>query len=118
MRKIIYLGILGSIIVSSCACSKQGLADMELLDGDEYASILWEERTYIPYCAISKSACGVQIGIVEHNTDDRVYEFQGYSANEWIISALRWDGGAMLWREINVVDIPAGLESEYDWNNP
>ena len=90
---------------------------MELLAGDEYASILWEERPYVPYCAISKSACGVQIGIVDHNKDDKVYEFEGYLANEWIISALRWDGGAMLWKEINVVDIPAGLESEYDWNN-
>lgn len=117
MWKSISLGALCLLIILLCACSKQSLADMEILDNGEYASILWEERIYVPYCAISPSACGAQIGIVDHNKDYKVYEFEGYSVNEWIVSTLKWDGGAMLWREINVVDIPAGLKSEYDWNN-
>ena len=47
---------------------------------------------------------------------DAVYECKGYSTDEWIGTAFPYDA-AMLWREINVTDIPEGWESEYEWNN-
>lgn len=35
----------------------------------------------------------------------------------WIANHLTVDGGAMLYKEINVMDIPDGMQSEYEWNN-
>ena len=105
-----------------CACAQQVLEDdlenMTSVSGDEYLAIAWNENTYVPYCAISKNECGKQIGIVDGDEDNRVYEYNGYSTDEWIIhmyvSGLM--DSPMLFREINVADIPEGLQSEYEWN--
>lgn len=99
------------------ACSKQELADMTTEVNDDYAAIVWEDKTYVPYCAISESDCGKQIGVVDGDKDDRVYEYKDYSIDEWIINFFVMDHSAMLYREINVTYIPDGLESEYEWNN-
>lgn len=45
-----------------------------------------------------------------------LYEYRGYSAEEWIINSYVRDS-AMLYREVDVTSIPDGLESEYQWNN-
>lgn len=82
---------------------------------DDYTAIVWEDKTYVPYCAISKTDCGEQIGIVDGDKDDKVYEYKGYSTDEWIINYYVMDS-AMLYREINVTNIPDGLQSEYEWN--
>ena len=116
MKKALSISLIIAILFSLCACSQQELADMGTDENDDYVAIIWEDRTYIPYCAISKSDCGKQIGIVNGDKDDRVYEYKGYSTNEWLINSYIMDS-AMLYREINVTDIPSGLESEYDWNN-
>ena len=105
-----------AVIISLCSCSKQDLADMTTLVNDEYAAIVWEDRTYVPYCAIDKAQCGQQIGIIDHDEDDKVFEYKGYSVDEWIINYYVMDS-AMLYREINVTDIPRGLQSEYEWND-
>lgn len=58
-----------SILVSflMCACSNQkaeNIVNMTLSEGEEYSSIIWNDKTYIPYCVISKNRQGKQIGIV------------------------------------------------------
>ena len=53
---------------------------------DNYVSIIWEDRTYIPFCAIDNSEKGIQIGIVNGDKNDRVYEYRAHSTDEWIIS--------------------------------
>ncbi len=83
---------------------------------DDYAAIVWEDKTYVPYCAISKTDCGEEIGIVDGDKDDKVYEYHGYSTDEWIINYYVMDS-AMLYREMNVTNILDGLQSEYEWNN-
>lgn len=84
--------------------------------GDRYATIIWGDKTYVPYGALSDyGERGKQIGIVDGNKDNKVYECKGFSADEWIVESLPHDG-AMLWREINVTDIPDGWQSEYEWN--
>lgn len=110
------------LITFLCACTQQvseeNFIDMTSGTGDGYATIEWGKNTYVPYCTISKNDCGNQIGIVDGDKDDRVYEYNGYSTNEWIIS-MYVSGlmdSAMLYKEINVTDIPAGLQSEYEWN--
>jgi len=113
MKRLISVCLIAVLLFSACA--KRELADMTRVDNGDYAAIVWEGRTYVPYCAISKGECGAQLGIVDGDKDDRVYEYKGYSSEEWIIDAYVMDS-AMLWREMGVTDIPDGLSSEYPWN--
>ncbi|MDD6058482.1 MAG: hypothetical protein PUB98_09550 [Clostridiales bacterium] len=64
MKKLLSALIAIITMASLCSCSKQELADLTPSVNDEYAAIVWEDRTYVPYCTISKSDCGQQIGIV------------------------------------------------------
>lgn len=116
MKRTLFMLLIAIIMLSLCACAKQELADMTTEVHDDYAAIVWEDKTYVPYCAISKAECGEQIGIVDGEKDNRVYEYKDYSVDEWIINSLVMDG-AMLYREINVTNIPDGLQSEYEWNH-
>lgn len=116
MKRLLSIVLSIFVIAALCSCSGRELADMTTVVNDDYAAIVWEDKTYVPYCAVSKSDRGEQIGIVDGDKDDRVYEYKGYPADEWIINSLVMDGGAMLCREITVTDIPEGLESEYEWN--
>lgn len=117
LYNVIYLCII--ISATFCACgTKQDLADMNTKEGDGYVAISWNDKTYVPYCAFSKNKCGRQIGIVDGDEDDKVFEYNGYSSDEWIINyyANNMDT-VMLLREINVTDIPDGMQSEYEWNS-
>ena len=101
-----------------CACSTQhNLVEMNTKEENSYVAIIWDDKTYVPYCAFSKSDCGRQIGIVDGDKDDKVFEYKGYSSDEWIINyyANNMDT-IMLLREIDVTDIPDNLHSEYEWN--
>ena len=117
MKKIWGLGIVILTAVIFCACGGQELADISTAEGDEYRAIIWEERTYVPFCVVSKNDCGTLIGYVNGDTGDRVCEYKDYPSNEWIASYLTVDGGAMLYKEVNVTNIPDGLQSEYEWND-
>ncbi|MCM1025963.1 MAG: hypothetical protein NC432_05980 [Roseburia sp.] len=93
-----------------------GLKAMTTEVGDDYAAIAWEDKIYVPYGALAAYGDrGNQIGIVDGDKNHRVYECKGYSADEWIAAAFSHDA-AMLYREIDVTDIPAGWQSEYGWN--
>ncbi len=113
MKRIFFVFLAAILLLSACA--KRELADMTTMDNEDYSAIVWEGRTYVPYCAISKEECGAQIGIVNGDKDDRVYEYKGHSSEKWIINAYVMDS-AMLCREMGVTDIPDGLSSEYPWN--
>ena len=105
-----------TFVFSLCACSQQDLEDMTSGEGDGYATIIWGDKTYVPYGAlVDYGERGKQIGIVDGDKDNRVYELKGYSFDEWIVNAYSHDG-AMLLREVNVTDIPDGWQSEYEWN--
>lgn len=117
MKKIFSIIVIVVLIASLCACSQQDLADMTSGTDDGVATIVWGDKTYVPYGALSAYADrGKQIGIVDGDKDHKVYECKGYSTDEWIVTAFPYDA-AMLYREINVTDIPEGWESEYEWNN-
>lgn len=87
-------------------------------EDEGYAFIAWDERIYIPYCAVKKSKRGNLIGIAAEDEEDQIYEFNGYSTKEWLISYLdvQLMPDCMLLREVNTTDIPEGLSSEYEWN--
>ena len=92
--------------------------ECQKVSGGDYMSILYEGREYVPFCAIDPRCRGDYLGYMEEDEDDRVYEFEGYSGQEWIINYL--DSGlmndCMLYKEISVTESPEGLSSEYEWN--
>ena len=117
MKRILSILLSVLAVLSLYACSKQELANMTTELNDEYAAIVWENRTYVPYGALSAYGDrGQQIGIVDGNENHKVYECKGYSSDEWIVTVLPHDA-AMLCREIDVTDIPNGWQSEYEWNS-
>ena len=117
MKKFILFAMIVVLIVSLCACSQQDLEDMTSGTYDGATGIVWGDKTYIPYGPLAAYGDrGKQIGIIDGDKGHKVYECKGYSTDEWIAAALPYDA-AMLYREINVTDIPEGWESEYEWNN-
>lgn len=119
MKRLLLFGIIVCLTFSFCACiapQSHDLANMTYKETDEYVAILWEGRTYVAYCPISKSKMGTQIGIVDGDKQDRVYEYVGCSTDEWIISM--YISGLMdnplLYKEIGVQDIPDEIQSEYE----
>lgn len=110
------VGLLTSFLV---ACNGQGneLADMKsciVQTGvTEVRAVVWEGRTYVPFCVVSKDTRGRQVGYVDGDQEDRISEYKGYPPEDWLVSWLPLDGGAMLLREESVVEIPEGLEAEY-----
>jgi len=94
------------------------LEDMTYYKTEEYQAIVWNNRTYVPFCAIENSKRGKWIGIIDSDENNRVYEYKEYSTNEWLIllNKVGVDGESILFKEKNVTDIPEGLQSEYEWN--
>lgn len=92
--------------------------ECRMVSRGDHAAVLYEGREYVPFCAIDPGYRGDYLGYMENDEDDRLYEFEGYPRQEWIINYL--DSGlmddCMLFREVNVTGSPEGLESEYDWN--
>jgi hypothetical protein len=116
MKKILSMLVIVGLIISLSACSQQNLEDMTSGTGEGYATIVWGDRTYVPYGALSAyGERGNQIGIVDGEKDNKIYECKGYPVEQWIVNALSHDA-AMLYREISVTDIPDGWDSEYEWN--
>lgn len=120
---IVALGSLAPVVVMAVilaiglgSAPREKLPYAVMIDNREYVTISLDGRQYIPYCAISKGSRGKQIGIVYGDGNGKIYEFKGYPTEEWIIHAFVADGGAMLYREVGVTDIPVGLKSEYHWN--
>ena len=99
--------------LAACFGQRRPLADMKSIIIDGKQAVVWEDRTYVPFCVVSKNDRGRQIGFVDGDTNDRISEYKGYSSDEWLVSWLPTDGGAMLLKEQSVADIPEGLEAEY-----
>lgn len=121
MKKITVIGVLVWMIIMLCSCEKdkKELADMSTSDEGEYQAIIWDDRTYVPYCAISNSERGEKIGIVNGDKNDQIFQYNDYPVEEWIISFYHSGemDNSMLMRELHVTEIPEGLKSDYDWNN-
>lgn len=121
MKKLIYFIslCLMVIILSACMNRSNQLENMTTQESNDYVSIIWGDRVYVPFCAIDNSERGAQIGIVDGDKNDQVYEYKNYSTEDWIISFYKSGemDSSMLMKEINVKEIPDNLQSDYEWNN-
>ena len=117
MKKSIYFISIFSLMIMLYVSDQENkkLENMTTQYTDNYVSIIWEDRTYIPFCAIDNSEKGIQIGIVNGDKNYRVYEYRAYSTDEWIISFYRSGemDNSMLMKEINVTEIPDNLQYDY-----
>ena len=100
------------LLLSACGEQKE-LVNMGTGIIDDKQVILWEERTYILFCVVSKTDCEELIGYVNGDPDNRISAYKDFSPEEWLVNWMPMDGGAFLLKEENVVDIPVGLEAEY-----
>lgn len=89
-----------------------------------YAYLSAGDKIYVPYCSWKREYLGDCIGYYDTIADEYsdssqwyVYEFKGYSSDEWIVDYLPGINEGMVMREINTTNIPPGLESEYEWNH-
>lgn len=121
MKRIASVGILVCLIITLCSCgkNKKDLENMTTLVTGKYQAIVWNDKIYVPYCGISNAERGEQIGIVDGDKKNQVYQYRSHPVEEWIISFYHSGemDSSMLMRELNVTKIPEGLQSEYDWNN-
>lgn len=116
-RMRIILTVLAAFAFLLSGCSSKNLENMTTGVQENYATVIWGNRTYVPYgplCAYGKQ--GAQIGYIDGDTGYKVFEIEGYSDKEWIVTALPHDP-AMLYKEESVTEIPKGWSSEYEWNN-
>ena len=106
------------VMLSSCDQSNKKLENMTRKESSDYVSIIWEGRTYVPFCGVDNGERGAQIGIVNGDKKDQVYEYKGYSKDDWIISFYKSGemDSSMLMKEINVEEVPKDIQSEYEWN--
>ena len=117
MKKIVVAVIVLCLlltVLSACSVQRHDLANMTSVSIDGKHAIVWEGRTYVPFCVVSKKDRGEQLGYVDGDRDERISEYKGYSSEEWLVSWMPTDGGAMLLKELRVTDIPEGLEAEYE----
>lgn len=125
MRKRNYTSLTAGLLVLAIAagCSSdtgnQEPVIFQQKENEDYVSIIWNDREYVPYCAISPTERGEYLGYMEDDPDVEIYELDGYSSEEWIIDYLNLKscGEAMLYKEVSVRDIPDGFSTEYEWNH-
>lgn len=114
--KRVFAGVLLCALLL-CACGKeQELPALETFMGDGYVAIVWEGRTYVPFCVVSKEDCAEPFGCIRGDQECIVCIYKDYAPEEWIANYLTTEGSAILFKEVGVTQIPDGLESEYEWN--
>ena len=113
MKKNFIILLMGCLLLFSACGEQQELVDMESIIINGQWTVTWEDRVYTPFCVVSKNDCGALIGYIDGDTNHRISEFKGCLQEEWLVSWMPMDGGAMLLKEENVVDIPYGLKAEY-----
>lgn len=121
MKKSIYFIslCLTTIMLSSCGQNNKKIENMETQESNDYLSVIWRDKAYVPFCVVDNKERGIQIGIVNGDKKDQIYEYKDYSTEEWIISFYKSGemDTSMLMKEINVTEIPNNLQSDYEWNN-
>ncbi|KIR03737.1 hypothetical protein P261_02552 [Lachnospiraceae bacterium TWA4] len=122
MKRKKMLAISLIVLISLCfiACSKSTKNYINYKTSDKYedfASITYEDKVYLPYCVIDNEECKNQIGIVDNDEKNCIYSYKDYSTNEWIIELYKSGemDAPMLYKEVHVTNLLDGLTSEYEW---
>lgn len=108
-----------SIVLCSCGKNSVPLENFSSNTTEDYAAVTLNDKTYVPFCVVDNRDRGHQIGIVDGDELDQIYQYKDFNSEDWIISFYKSGemDNSMLMREQNVTDIPDGLQSDYEWNN-
>ncbi len=114
MKKLLS-AVLCLVLVTGCGWQDDSasLRNYTRRDLGEVSALVYAGREYIPFCVVSKADRGVLLGYVDRDRDDQVHAYRDQPPEQWIVSSLTMDGGAMLMKERSVTDIPEGLTAEY-----
>lgn len=115
-RLLILLALLGLLV--GCGADKSDPILFETVEREEYVSVLWEGREYIPFSGGYPGFRGEYLGYIADDPDEEIYAWSGHDEKEWLISHLNpgFMGSSMLLREVSVTDYPNGIRSDYWWN--
>lgn len=110
------------LLLTGCG-SKLQLPDDPIVfdtrDNEEYMSIVWDNKEYVPFCALDPSKVGECIGYYE-SSGSKIYvcKLKDQSEDEWLVDVLGLDNcdEGMIFREKGTKTIPSGLSSDYEWN--
>lgn len=119
MKKKTLLCVVLLFCVTGCRFDKSNPIIFEKAETDEYVFVIYKDKEYVPYSTCNPKDMTKYIGYVEDDQHDEIYTFKNYSKEEWIINYLNSGemNSCMLMKEKDVVEIPDGLSSEYDWNH-
>ncbi len=110
-------GIAGALalvlLLSACGCWNPAPVEMTSSVQGGLRLVHWDGRTYAPFCVVPKNSRGGEIGYVDGDRDDRISAYEDWPPEEWLVSWMPQDGGALLLKEEHVTEIPDGLEREY-----
>ena len=117
MKKLL-AAVLCLIIMAGCGWRDKAeeaapLRNYTRRDLGEVSALVYARREYIPFCVVSKADRGMLLGYVDGDRDDQVHAYLDLPPEQWIVSSLTMDGGAILMKERSVTDIPEGLTAEY-----
>lgn len=122
MKKQMLIALISTmIILSACGIEKKPKNLQEYTSGanNDYTYITIDKKVFVPFGAVDNTDRGDWIGIVDGDENNRIYDYKGYSPDEWVISF--YNSGemdsSMLMKEQNITEYPDGLTSEYHWNN-
>ena len=121
-RYIFAISLMVALLMLITACGgpeeATNIADYTSGDTDQYVYVTLNGNVFVPFCAVSNADRRRQIGIVNGDPKDQIYEYKDYPSDQWIISY--YESGAMdssmLMKEKSISEYPDGLESEYEWN--
>ena len=63
------------LLLAACVGQQHDLVDMRSISVSGTRAVVWEDRTYVPFCVVSKNDRGKQIGYVDGDTNDRISEY-------------------------------------------
>lgn len=87
LGRLVGAGMLMTMLLTACETKSAG----ELLDfqySDEKGAIVYEDTQYYPYGISQKADMTEQIGILDHEDNNKIFSYQDYAREEFIISYL------------------------------
>lgn len=116
MKRYLYMAMAGLLLCSLGACGQgksENMQSMNRIETEEGNFITWNGKKYVDYGVIDNDERGKQIGIVNGDKKDQIYEVKGHSTDQWLISF--YHSGEMdnsiLMKEEAVTEIPKDLQS-------
>jgi len=110
--------IIAFLRLISCKANNGKYPEYTVRDNTELGCVelVYKGITYRPYGILTLDSgfnkfMAKQIGIKEDNSNYKIYELKGYDSREWIVDYLDvFMGSSLLFKSIDVIDIPKELE--------